>query len=132
MAQGTLVDYTIKGEIVRGSQWPAYGTNVLTVTLTDTAGWAVGAEDWDWSMLFSRAVSGSTPDLTITALTVTRDDPNTALILTFRATPTETLKLPAGVPIVNVDIQAFNDPTIYIDDRLQGTAHIRAIAGQSA
>lgn len=122
------INYTYSGELIRGSRWPPWDGEV-TVTIKFTAGWPIGAELWTWLLRFSRENLGGTADLEVTADSVTRDDPNTALILKFIATPTQTLSLPPKVPKFYVDISANDGVVLHIHDATQGYALVRLAAG---
>jgi len=121
-----LVNYTEDGEIIIGSRWPAF-TGTATWTLTYTPGWPIGAESWIWSLRFSKRLSGGTPALSVDADSVSRDDLNTALILNFILTESNTNDLSPGKN--EVDIRSNNSGTISVHDGTQGYARVRNMAG---
>ncbi len=125
------IDYTEKGEIVRGSRWPPFA-GAVTVTVILEGGWPIGAELWDWEMRFSRRRLGAAPDLAIDPDTVTRNDLIDALLFRIIATPAQTATLPGGDAMFNVDIWSDDagGDGVSIADATQGFARVRSIAGQ--
>jgi len=93
------VDYTKNtGPIVRAGRWPPGGDGSIKVILTRTENgvaldWPIGADAWTWEMLISRNQYGGTPDLTLTAFSVTRA-PTNVMTLCFFASSAETNTLP--------------------------------------
>ena len=116
------------GEIVRGSRWPP-ANDPFTIEITNTNGWPVGADSWTWEVLLSRAVAGSTPDLTLTA---SAGLDGNVLTLTFNATPAETAALPGGGRTkFYVDVRSTDGSgVVSYYDVVQGYAWARDPAGQ--
>ena len=123
-----MVDYTEKGEIIRGSQWPPGGDD-LTIRLTRSSGW-VGADAWTWKLLFSRTLRGGTPDLALTATNASVA--GTLLTLTFKAEDTETAALPAArKDTFHVELQSTDGSgDVGYWDAAQGSARVRDVAGE--
>jgi len=123
-----MQDYTPDSSIVRGSRWPPAG-DVLTVEITNTGGWAAGADGWTWSLCLSRTRRGGTPDLEIEADSAALN--GTVMTLTFTATSAETAALPAGKGRFNVEIKSDDGAgAVSYYDCVAGTASVRDSDGE--
>jgi len=87
------LDYTkCTGPIKRNGRWPPAGGAVRVILIRKQSGvdldFPVGADAWTWELLISRSQYGGTPDLTLTATSVTVSG-NVATLL-FYATSAQT------------------------------------------
>ena len=135
-----MIDYTLDAndepiDVVRGGEWPPGGAP-LTVTLTRATGWTT-EDEWTWALCFSRLNAGGTPDLVVTAATVSIGDnedagDNEVLTLTFYLTAAETLALGGDTKqLFRVDLRS-TDASDHLSywDVVQGTATVRGASGQ--
>lgn len=129
-------NYTNPDVIIRGSRWPP-AEDVVTVQITNTAGWPADADDWDWYLHISRSPRGDPSDLVLTAITVAIL--GNVLILTFFATDVQTLTLrhvAQGEPRMHYVSIRSTDPddgdAASFYDCVSGFAWVRNYAGEGA
>jgi len=124
-----MTDYGNNLELVRGSQWPP-GEQSKAIKLTRSSGWTSGEDTWTWELLFSRSLSGGTPDLAVEAYSVTSD--STTLTLLFKLTEEDTAALPGGTKQkFYVDLRSTDGSgNVSIWDEAQGYIRVRDAAGQ--
>ncbi len=102
---GSTRNFTPDGDIVRGGRWPP-ADDSISVTVTKSSGWPVGAGAWTWKLRLSRQRAGGAADLELTSDGAEIDGSD--IVLTFHATSAQTAALP-GAGRTKLAVQLYSD-----------------------
>ena len=132
-------DYTREGAIIRGSRWPPV-EGAKPVEITSENDWPPEAEDWAWTLIFSRiasiSASGGAPKLEVPADAAQLQTAKKIVCL-FHMEPADSVRMPgSSLAILRVEVKSDdgspNGAGICYYDCVAGTARVRNPAGEGS